>query len=41
MSNVVIKGIIPPVVTPMNADESVNIPELRHIQKLRACRAYD
>jgi 4-hydroxy-tetrahydrodipicolinate synthase len=29
MKNVPIKGIIPPVVTPMNADESVNIPELR------------
>lgn len=25
-----IKGIIPPVVTPMNADESINIPELRN-----------
>ncbi len=25
-----IKGIIPPVVTPMNADETVNIPELRN-----------
>ena len=25
-----IKGIIPPIVTPMNADESVNIPELRN-----------
>lgn len=31
MKNVAIKGIIPPVVTPMNpADESVNIPELRN-----------
>ena len=29
MKNVPIKGIIPPIVTPMNADESVNIPELR------------
>lgn len=29
MCNVVIKGIIPPIVTPMNPDESVNIPELR------------
>ena len=25
-----IKGIIPPVITPMNPDESVNIPELRN-----------
>ena len=31
MKNVAIKGIIPPVITPMNPeDESVNIPELRH-----------
>ncbi len=31
MKNVQIKGIIPPVVTPMNPeDESVNIPELRN-----------
>lgn len=30
MKNVEIKGIIPPVVTPMNADESVNIAELRN-----------
>ncbi|MDE7262026.1 MAG: 4-hydroxy-tetrahydrodipicolinate synthase [Oscillospiraceae bacterium] len=31
MKNVAIKGIIPPVVTPMNPeDESVNIPELRN-----------
>ena len=31
MKQVEIKGIIPPVVTPMNpADESVNIPELRN-----------
>lgn len=30
MKNLEIKGIIPPVVTPMNADESVNIPELRN-----------
>ena len=29
MKNVAIKGIIPPIVTPMNPDESVNIPELR------------
>lgn len=30
MKTLEIKGIIPPVVTPMNADESVNIPELRN-----------
>jgi len=30
MKTVKIKGIIPPIVTPMNADESVNIPELRN-----------
>ncbi len=30
MKTVEIKGIIPPVVTPMNADETVNIPELRN-----------
>lgn len=30
MKHVEIKGIIPPIVTPMNADESVNIPELRN-----------
>ena len=30
MKPVEIKGIIPPIVTPMNADESVNIPELRN-----------
>lgn len=30
MKNVAIKGIIPPVVTPMNADENINIPELRN-----------
>ena len=31
MKNVAIKGIIPPVITPMNPeDESVNIPELRN-----------
>lgn len=31
MKPVAIKGIIPPIVTPMNpADESVNIPELRN-----------
>ena len=31
MKQVEIKGIIPPVITPMNPeDESVNIPELRN-----------
>ena len=30
MKKLEIKGIIPPVVTPMNPDESVNIPELRN-----------
>ena len=30
MKKLEIKGIIPPVVTPMNADETVNIPELRN-----------
>ena len=30
MKNVAIKGIIPPVVTHMNADENINIPELRN-----------
>ena len=30
MKTTQIKGIIPPIVTPMNADESVNIPELRN-----------
>ena len=30
MKHLEIKGIIPPVVTPMNADESVNIGELRN-----------
>ena len=30
MKTIQIKGIIPPIVTPMNADESVNIPELRN-----------
>ena len=29
MKNTPIKGIIPPIITPMNADESVNIEELR------------
>ena len=30
MKKLEIKGIIPPVVTPMNPDESVNIAELRN-----------
>lgn len=30
MKKLAIRGIIPPIVTPMNADESVNIPELRN-----------
>ncbi|MBQ9008781.1 MAG: dihydrodipicolinate synthase family protein [Clostridia bacterium] len=30
MKNVDIKGIIPPILTPMNADESLNLPELRN-----------
>lgn len=30
MKHLEIKGIIPPVVTPMNADETVNIPALRN-----------
>ena len=30
MKTVEIKGIIPPIVTPMNADESINIAELRN-----------
>lgn len=30
MKNTSIRGIIAPVVTPMNADESINIPELRN-----------
>lgn len=30
MSKIQIKGIIPPVITPMNPDESINIPELRN-----------
>lgn len=30
MKHLEIKGIIPPVVTPMNGDETVNIPELRN-----------
>ena len=30
MKNVEIKGIIPPIITPMNDDESVNVTELRN-----------
>jgi 4-hydroxy-tetrahydrodipicolinate synthase len=30
MKNVEIKGIIPPIITPMNDDESVNVSELRN-----------
>lgn len=30
MSKVVIKGIIPPILTPMNEDESINLDELRN-----------
>jgi len=30
MKNVAIKGIIPPILTPMNEDESINFQELRH-----------
>ena len=30
MKNVEIRGIIPPILTPMNADESVNLDELRN-----------
>lgn len=29
MKNVSIQGIIPPILTPMNADESINEQELR------------
>jgi len=29
MKNVAIKGIIPPIITPMNEDESINVAELR------------
>lgn len=29
MKNVLIKGVIPPIITPMNEDESVNVAELR------------
>ena len=30
MKNVEIKGVIPPILTPMNADESINYTELRN-----------
>ena len=30
MKNVEIKGIIPPIITPMNDDESINAAELRN-----------
>lgn len=30
MKNVELKGIIPPILTPMNADESINLEELRN-----------
>ena len=30
MKKVEIKGIIPPILTPMNDDESVNVSELRN-----------
>ena len=30
MKNVEIKGIIPPIITPMNDDESINTAELRN-----------
>ena len=30
MNNPAIKGIITPIITPMNPDESVNLPELRN-----------
>ena len=37
MKHVDIKGIIPPILTPMNEDESLNLPELRNqIERLRA-----
>ena len=29
MAHPTLCGIVPPIITPMNADESVNIPELR------------
>ena len=30
MKNVAIRGIIPPILTPMNEDESINVAELRN-----------
>ena len=30
MAHPTLHGIVPPIITPMNADESVNIPELRN-----------
>ena len=37
MKDVAIKGIIPPILTPMNADESLNLDELRNqIERLLA-----
>ncbi|MCD8018376.1 MAG: 4-hydroxy-tetrahydrodipicolinate synthase [Clostridiales bacterium] len=30
MKNVEIKGVIPPIITPMNGDESINVTELRN-----------
>ena len=30
MKAVAIKGIIPPIITPMNDDESINVAELRN-----------
>ncbi len=37
MKKVEIKGIIPPILTPMNADETLNLPELRNqIERLLA-----
>ena len=30
MAHPTLHGIVPPIITPMNADESINIPELRN-----------
>lgn len=30
MAHPTLRGIVPPIITPMNADESINIPELRN-----------
>ena len=30
MKRIEIRGIIPPIITPMNGDESVNVAELRN-----------